>query len=106
MAAAVPVLEPAGIQVSHLDQVAVPTAAALGRAGLAIVFVSFFAATFAAAAESALSSGYSGSMVVSVNAVAAITLARQTRWNRAAAPGGCRLPRWICCPLLFPWAAS
>jgi hypothetical protein len=29
---------------------------------------------------------------VSVNAVAAITLARQTRWNRAAGPGGCRLP--------------
>src|SRR5438045_9332154 len=34
-----------------------------------------------------------GSMVVSVNAVAAIMLARQTRWNRAAAPGGCRLPQ-------------
>jgi len=59
MAAAVPVLEPLSIQVSHLNQVAVPVAAALGRAGLAIVFVSFFAATFAAAAESALSSGYS-----------------------------------------------
>src|SRR5207248_1206972 len=38
---------------------ALPVAAALGRAGLAIVFVSFFAATFAAAPESALSSGYS-----------------------------------------------
>ena len=59
MAAAVPVLEPAGISVSHLGQVALPVAVALGRAGLAVVFVSFFAATFAAAAESALSSGYS-----------------------------------------------
>jgi Mn2+/Fe2+ NRAMP family transporter len=59
MAAAVPVLQPLSIQVSHLNQVAVPVAAALGRAGLAAVFVSFFAATFAAAAECALSSGYS-----------------------------------------------
>jgi manganese transport protein len=59
MAAAVPVLQPLDIQVSHLDQVALPVASALGRAGLAAVFVSFFAATFAAAAECALSSGYS-----------------------------------------------
>jgi Mn2+/Fe2+ NRAMP family transporter len=58
MAAAVPVLEPAGIQVSHLGQVALPVAAALGKAGLVAVFVSFFAATFAASAECALSSGY------------------------------------------------
>jgi manganese transport protein len=53
------VLQPASIQVSHLNQVAVPVAAALGRIGLAIVFVSFFAATFAAAAETGLSTGYS-----------------------------------------------
>jgi Mn2+/Fe2+ NRAMP family transporter len=59
MAAAVPVLQPAGIGVSHLNHVALPVAVAFGRAGLAIVFVSFFAATFAAAAECALSSGYS-----------------------------------------------
>jgi manganese transport protein len=58
MAAAVPVLQPAGIQVSHLGQVALPVAAALGKAGLVAVFVSFFAATFAASAECALSSGY------------------------------------------------
>lgn len=58
MAVAVPVLEPRGIQVSHLDQVALPVAAAMGKAGLVFVFVSFFAATFAAAAEAALSSGY------------------------------------------------
>jgi Mn2+/Fe2+ NRAMP family transporter len=59
MAAAVPVLQPRSIQVSHLSQVAVPVASAFGKAGLAVVFVSFFAATFAATAESALSSGYS-----------------------------------------------
>jgi Mn2+/Fe2+ NRAMP family transporter len=58
MAAAVPVLQPLNIQVSHLNQVAVPVASAFGKAGLAVVFVSFFAATFAAAAECALSSGY------------------------------------------------
>ena len=56
MAGAVPVLQPASIRVSHLNQVALPEAAALGKAGMAIVFVSFFAAAFAAAAESALSS--------------------------------------------------
>jgi Mn2+/Fe2+ NRAMP family transporter len=59
MAAAVPVLQPRGIQVGHLDQVALPVAAAVGKTGLALVFISFFAATFAAAAECALSSGYS-----------------------------------------------
>jgi manganese transport protein len=58
MAVAVPVLQPRGIQVGHLDQVALPVAAAMGKAGLVFVFVSFFAATFAAAAEAALSSGY------------------------------------------------
>jgi manganese transport protein len=58
MAAAVPVLQPRSIQVSHLSQVAVPAAAALGQVGLAIVFVSFFAAMFAAASESGLSTGY------------------------------------------------
>jgi Mn2+/Fe2+ NRAMP family transporter len=59
MAVAVPVLNPRSIQVGHLDQVAMPVATALGKVGLALVFVSFFAATFAAAAESALSAGYS-----------------------------------------------
>jgi hypothetical protein len=53
--AAVPVLQPASIQVSHQDQVALPVASAFGKAGLAVVFVSFFAAM----AECALSSGYS-----------------------------------------------
>jgi Mn2+/Fe2+ NRAMP family transporter len=59
MAAAVPVLQPRSIQVSHVDQVALPIATALGKAGLAFVFISFFAATFAAAAECTLSAGYS-----------------------------------------------
>jgi Mn2+/Fe2+ NRAMP family transporter len=59
MAVAVPVLRPRSISVGHLDQVALPVATALGKVGLALVFVSFFAATFAAAAEAALSAGYS-----------------------------------------------
>ena len=58
MAAVVPVLRPRSITVSHLNQVALPVSAALGKLGLALVFVSFFAATFAATAEAALSSGY------------------------------------------------
>lgn len=58
MAVAVPVLQPRQIQVSHLGQVALPVAAALGKTGLALVFLSFFVATFAAAAESTLSTGY------------------------------------------------
>jgi manganese transport protein len=45
--------------VSHLDQVALPVATALGKIGLALVAVSFFAAVFAASAEAALSAGYS-----------------------------------------------
>jgi Mn2+/Fe2+ NRAMP family transporter len=58
MAAAVPVLEPRDIEVDHLGQVALPVTAALGKVGLIIALVGFFAATFAAAVESALSSGY------------------------------------------------
>lgn len=58
MAAAVPVLQPRGIDVSHLGQVALPVAAAAGVAGLAFVLLGFFAATFAAAAECTLATGY------------------------------------------------
>jgi hypothetical protein len=57
MAAAVPVLQPRSIQVGHLDQVALPVASALGKAWLVFVSISFFAATFAAAAESACDHG-------------------------------------------------
>jgi manganese transport protein len=58
MAAAVPVLEPRGIDVNHLGQVALPVAQALGVTGLAFAMLGFFAATFAAGAECALSTGY------------------------------------------------
>jgi Mn2+/Fe2+ NRAMP family transporter len=58
MAAAVPVLEPLHVDVSHLGQVALPVAQAAGVAGLAFALLGFFAATFAAAAESTLATGY------------------------------------------------
>jgi manganese transport protein len=58
MAAVVPVLQPRGINTSHLGEVALPAAQALGVTGLALALLGFFAATFAAAAESALSTGY------------------------------------------------
>lgn len=59
MAAAAVVLQPAGIDVSHLGQVALPVAQALGPVGLTIALVGFLAAVLAAAAECALSIGYS-----------------------------------------------
>lgn len=58
MAAAVPVLGSRGAEVSSLGHVALPAAQAFGVAGLAIAFVGFFAATFAAGTECALSTGY------------------------------------------------
>jgi Mn2+/Fe2+ NRAMP family transporter len=58
MFAAVPVLEPRSVDVAHLGQVALPVAQALGVTGLAIALLGFFAATFAAGAECALSTGY------------------------------------------------
>jgi manganese transport protein len=53
------VLMPAHIQVDALSQVSLPVALALGKVGLAIVLVGFFAATFGAACETGLSVGYS-----------------------------------------------
>ena len=53
------VLLPQGIEVDHLDQVALPTVLALGKIGLAVLIVGFVAATFGAALETALSTGYS-----------------------------------------------
>jgi len=53
------VLAPAGIGVDHLSQVALPVAATLGRLGLAVALLGFFAATFGAALETGLSLGYS-----------------------------------------------
>jgi Mn2+/Fe2+ NRAMP family transporter len=58
MASTAIVFAPRGIQVSHLSQAALPTALALGKVGLALVIVGFFAATFGAALETALSAGY------------------------------------------------
>jgi Mn2+/Fe2+ NRAMP family transporter len=50
---------PAGVQVEALVQVALPVAIALGKIGLAIALLGFFAATFGAACETGLSVGYS-----------------------------------------------
>lgn len=58
MAAMVPVLKPQQVSVAHLGQVALPVTQALGLVGLAFALIGFGAATFAAAAESALSTGY------------------------------------------------
>jgi manganese transport protein len=52
-------LLPTGVQVDHLDQVALPVVLALGKVGLAFLIVGFVAATFGAALETALSTGYS-----------------------------------------------
>jgi Mn2+/Fe2+ NRAMP family transporter len=57
--AATVVLLPAGIEVETLGQVALPVTVALGRIGLAIALLGFFAATFGAACETGLSVGYS-----------------------------------------------
>jgi Mn2+/Fe2+ NRAMP family transporter len=53
------VLLPAGINVNALGQVALPVSEALGRLGLAVVLLGFFATTFGAACETGLSVGYS-----------------------------------------------
>jgi Mn2+/Fe2+ NRAMP family transporter len=52
-------LLPIGVQVDSLGQVALPVAIALGRIGLAVAILGFFAATFGAACETGLSVGYS-----------------------------------------------
>src|SRR3954451_3087694 len=52
------VLLPRSIEVDHLSQVAMPTVLALGKVGLAFLIVGFVAATFGAALETSLSSGY------------------------------------------------
>ncbi|MFD6951964.1 hypothetical protein A6A08_10455 [Nocardiopsis sp. TSRI0078] len=59
MACAAVFLMPAEVQVTDLDQVALPVVSALGRLGLVVVIVGFFAATFGAALESGLAAGYS-----------------------------------------------
>jgi Mn2+/Fe2+ NRAMP family transporter len=59
MASATLFLEPRGIEPGHLSQVALPTVLVLGKLGLAVLLVGFFAATFGAALETGLSCGYS-----------------------------------------------
>ena len=49
---------PQGIQVDTIGQVALPVALELGKAGLVVVILGIFAATFGAALETALSTGY------------------------------------------------
>ena len=58
MATTAVVLLPRGVEVDHLSQVALPTVLALGKVGLAFLIVGFVAATFGAALETTLSSGY------------------------------------------------
>jgi Mn2+/Fe2+ NRAMP family transporter len=58
MACAAVVLFPAGVDVSQVSQVVLPVTLALGTAGLVIVLIGIFAATFGAALETGLSSGY------------------------------------------------
>src|SRR5215217_1964819 len=58
MAGAHLVLAPRGISVDTLSQVALPTAFAVGKLGLACLLVGIFAATFGAALETGLSAGY------------------------------------------------
>ena len=58
-AAAAIVLRPQGIEVATLGQVALPVLVALGKLGLVLVLIGFFAATFGAACETGLSVGYS-----------------------------------------------
>jgi manganese transport protein len=53
------VLLPAQIQVDTLGQVGLPVAVSLGKLGLAVALIGFFAATFGAACETGLSAGYS-----------------------------------------------
>jgi Mn2+/Fe2+ NRAMP family transporter len=52
-------LMPQGIEVETLAQVGLPVAIALGKIGLVIAILGFFAATFGAACETGLSLGYS-----------------------------------------------
>lgn len=52
------VFQPAGVTVGSLSQAALPVSLAVGKLGLALVIVGFFAATFGAALETALSCGY------------------------------------------------
>jgi Mn2+/Fe2+ NRAMP family transporter len=58
MATAATVFHPLQMSVDSLSQVAMPAALALGKLGLATAILGFFAATFGAAMETGLSTGY------------------------------------------------
>jgi Mn2+/Fe2+ NRAMP family transporter len=58
MVTAAVVFHPTQVSVSTLDQVALPPTLAFGKIGLALAILGFFAATFGAAMETGLSSGY------------------------------------------------
>jgi Mn2+/Fe2+ NRAMP family transporter len=58
MGCAAVVFEPVGVQVDNLAQTGLPVGIAVGKLGLAVVILGFFAATFGAALETGLSSGY------------------------------------------------
>lgn len=58
MAAAALLFQPAGITVEHVSQAVLPVSYTLGKVGLGLVLTGVFAATFGAALETALSSGY------------------------------------------------
>jgi Mn2+/Fe2+ NRAMP family transporter len=58
MATSAVVFQPAGATVGKLGQAVLPTALAFGKVGLALAILGVFAATFGAAVETGLSSGY------------------------------------------------
>jgi Mn2+/Fe2+ NRAMP family transporter len=57
-AAAFLVFFPAGVQVEHISQTALPVAVAVGKAGLIVAIVGIFAATFGATLETLFATGY------------------------------------------------
>jgi Mn2+/Fe2+ NRAMP family transporter len=58
MAVSAQVFHPLDAQVTSLGQIALPAALALGKLGLALAILAFFAATFGAAMETGLSAAY------------------------------------------------
>jgi Mn2+/Fe2+ NRAMP family transporter len=58
MGTAAVVFHPLGVRLDDLGQTALPVAMALGKLGLAVAILGFFAATFGAALETGLSAGY------------------------------------------------
>lgn len=58
MATAAVVYHPLDVRLEDLGQTALPVAMALGKLGLAVAILGFFAATFGAALETGLSAGY------------------------------------------------